>query len=269
MAQAGEVIAQKIKQVITNQPTITTAIDALKHDIPFLHDEACYHLIMDILKQNTHLQLINDYNTKRVPESDTDIDRETDDMLATFDERELKEYTQTLQSNDNICVMDWNKVIECVNHEMWPKLGSIIKGILRKKGEEMMDCEVKEEDITTVMETLKNKGIAAESINYLQELIERAMHWNRNPKQYDDERGNENDFDALLSDIWSVYKWFHFAHFNLTEYSFHQFQKDIRESAHRFKPFLGNKSITNIRIAHDECNLYPQYLINDDIFDIF
>eukprot|EP01083_Nonionella_stella_P313891 1128631_1 len=214
MAHAGEAIADKIKQTITEQSTITAAINALKLDIPFLDDEACYRFIIGLLKHDdiAGLNLIDDYNTQHAPESDGDINRETEDMLATFEQSEMKEYAQTMQSNDNIGAVDWDKIIECVRHEMWPKLGSIMKAILRANEKETTGCEVNEEDITLVLDTLEDKRIASESITYLKQLIQRAMQLNVKPNQhqYDHESENENDFEALLNDIWSVYKCFHF-----------------------------------------------------------
>eukprot|EP01083_Nonionella_stella_P126615 383324_1 len=270
MAQTGEVIANKIKQIITKQSTITEAINALKHDVSFTSDDACYYIIIGLLKEDDNLNLVDDYNPTRAPkgDSDGDINKETEDILETFDESEMKElYTQVLQSNEEILVMDWNKIIECVKHEMWPKLGSIMKGILRSNQKEMMGCEVKEQDIKIVIDALKEKRIAAESIDYLQTLIQRATHLNSNP-DIDEESVNENDFETLLSDIWSVYKCYQFTQFNLTQYSLHQFNSDIMERAHRFEQCLHNKP-TNVQIKHDKSYLHPQYLVDDQIFDIF
>eukprot|EP01083_Nonionella_stella_P293558 998383_1 len=122
--KAGEVIGYNIHQIISKQSTITGAINALKRDVPFMNDEACFHIITALVKEDDDLLLIDDYNTNRVSDSDADINQETEDILATFDESEMKDlYVQTLQTNDDIGVMDWNKIIECVKHEMWPKLG--------------------------------------------------------------------------------------------------------------------------------------------------
>eukprot|EP01083_Nonionella_stella_P083159 229783_1 len=274
MAHAGEAIADKIKQTITEQSTITAAINALKLDIPFLDDETCYRIIIGSLKQNdiAGLNLIDDYNTQRASESDGDINRETEDMLATFAHSEMKEYAQTMQSNDNIDTMNWNKIIECVGHEMWPKLGSIMKAILRLDTNDV--GEVKKEDIDKVIAALKKKGIAAESINYLEKLIQRAMCFYANQNQYqNDESESDTDFEALLNDIWSVYKCYHFTQSNLTQHSLDQFKEEIAERARRFEDAeiaeRLPKSTTNIKIKHDQCHLYPQYLIDDDIFDVF
>eukprot|EP01083_Nonionella_stella_P040066 108948_1 len=143
MAQA----TKEIKQLVASQSTVTAAINALQRNIPFLNDDACFHIIMDVLQDDDDLNLIDDYNSKYTPKSDEDINKKTDDMLETFDANEMKEYAQTLQANDDIGVMDWDKIIECVRHEMWPKLGSIMKGILRLNKKEMAGCEVEEEDI--------------------------------------------------------------------------------------------------------------------------
>eukprot|EP01083_Nonionella_stella_P313023 1121750_1 len=263
MAQA----TKENKQLVAAESTVTAAINALQRNIPFLsdHDDACYQIIMDLLQEDEDLNLIDDYNAKHTPKSDEDINKKTDDMLETFVANEMKEYAQTLQSHDDIGVMDWDKIIECVRHEMWPKLGSIMKGILRLNKKEMTGCEVKEEDIKIVLNALEKKGIAVESLEYLKALIQRAIHLNANANQYrhGDERANENDFEALLNDIWSVYKCYRFTQSNFTEYSFDQFNQEITERARQFKSF------TNIQIKHDKCHLYPQYLIDDDIFGVF
>eukprot|EP01083_Nonionella_stella_P157109 509652_1 len=206
-----------MKQMVAAQSTITAAINALQRNIPFLNDDACYQIIMELQKDDG-LNLIDDYNAKYTPKSDEDINKKTDDMLETFVANEMKEYAQTLQSHDDIGVMDWDKIIECVRHEMWPKLGSIMKAILRANEKETTGCEVNEEDITLVLDTLEDKRIASESITYLKQLIQRAMQLNVKPNQhqYDHESENENDFEALLNDIWSVYKCFHFIQSNFT-----------------------------------------------------
>eukprot|EP01083_Nonionella_stella_P054254 143265_1 len=164
-----------------------------------------------------------------------------------------------MQSNDNIGAVDWDKIIECVRHEMWPKLGSTMKAILRANEKETTGCEVNEEDITLVLDTLEDKRIASESITYLKQLIQRAMQLNVKPNQhqYDHESENENDFEALLNDIWSVYKCFHFIQSNFTQYSFDAFTKAIKERAHQFEEFLRAKSTTDIQIKRDQCHLYP------------
>eukprot|EP01084_Bolivina_argentea_P262891 444770_1 len=49
---------------------------------------------------------------------------------------EKKQETETFD-DINLCSqnfrMDWMKICECVSHEMWPKLSSIIKSIIRDK----------------------------------------------------------------------------------------------------------------------------------------
>eukprot|EP01083_Nonionella_stella_P293555 998368_1 len=134
----------------------------------------------------------------------------------------------------------------------------------------MAGCEVKKDDIEMVVDAFKEKGIASESINYLQKLIERAIQFpNRSGYDIYCENQNQNDFEALLSDIWSVYKCHQFTQSNWTEHSLKKFQDAITERARQFEPYLCNKSTTNIQIKHDQCHLYPQYLIDDDIFDVF
>eukprot|EP01083_Nonionella_stella_P082684 228284_1 len=187
MAQA----TKETKQLVAAQSTVTAAINALQRNIPFLSDDACYRIIMDLLQEDDDLDLIDDYNTKHTPKSDDDINKKTDDILATFDANEMKEFAQTLQANDDIGVMDWDKIIECVRHEMWPKLGSIMKGILHANEKEMAGCEVKEE---SVVDALQKKGIAAESIHYLETLIQRAMQLNANTNQY---RYADESHDAM------------------------------------------------------------------------
>eukprot|EP01083_Nonionella_stella_P307389 1080143_1 len=112
MAQA----TKEIKQLVAAQSTVTAAINALQRNIPFLsdHDDACYQIFMDLLLEDDDLDLIEDYNSKHTPKSDEDINKKTDDMLGTFDANEMKEYTQTLKSHDDIGAMDWDKIIECV-----------------------------------------------------------------------------------------------------------------------------------------------------------
>eukprot|EP01083_Nonionella_stella_P288014 980326_1 len=58
-------IMKGIKQLVVAQSTITAAINVLQRNITFLHDDACYQIIMDLLQEDDGSNLIDDYNTQR------------------------------------------------------------------------------------------------------------------------------------------------------------------------------------------------------------
>ncbi len=77
-----------------------------------------------------------------------------------------------------ICIdfkMDWLKICECISHEMWPKLSSIVTSIIREKN--INNFEINNENIKNIIDALKRRTIEIEPITYLQELIKRAIKY--------------------------------------------------------------------------------------------
>eukprot|EP01084_Bolivina_argentea_P039562 73109_1 len=131
-----------IEQIVKNETTIFDAINALKKQLRFMNEEALYNMIIDLLKCNKHLPLIDNYKNDL---NDIDnINEETENIMKSFEPNELIQLRTSLMTDNNkhnhikthenqSFVMDWMKVCECVSHEMWPKLSSIIKSIIREK----------------------------------------------------------------------------------------------------------------------------------------
>ncbi len=69
--------------------------------------------------------------------------------------------------------MDWMKICECISHEMWPKLSSIIKSIIREKN--IDNYQINNENIKNIIDSLRTRTIQIEPIQYLQKLIKRAI----------------------------------------------------------------------------------------------
>eukprot|EP01084_Bolivina_argentea_P123599 219036_1 len=138
-----------IDEIVRNHSTISDAIDTIKNKLPFMNEETLYNIIIDLLKYNKHLSLID--NFRHESSNNDSINKETEDLIKSFHPNELTQLHNVLisdeEKNDNISTdekqkhvasllnfkMDWMKICECISHEMWPKLSSIIKGIIRKK----------------------------------------------------------------------------------------------------------------------------------------
>eukprot|EP01084_Bolivina_argentea_P127048 224768_1 len=117
------------------------------------------------------------------------VDNATEEMILSLDNDEFATMHDILvhDGRDNAAYrshslskssaidfkMDWTKICECVAHEMWPKLSSIIKTIISENNINI--STINSESINIIVETLKCRNTAIESIQYLKKLIQRAL----------------------------------------------------------------------------------------------
>eukprot|EP01084_Bolivina_argentea_P039563 73111_1 len=80
--------------------------------------------------------------------------------------------TDEMDENQSF-MMDWMKICECVSHEMWPKLSSIIKAIIRQKNIDVF--KINNKNIKKIIDCLKTRNIEIAAIKYLEKLIKRAI----------------------------------------------------------------------------------------------
>eukprot|EP01083_Nonionella_stella_P054922 144942_1 len=169
--------------------------------------------------------------------------------------------------------LSWDHVVECIKQEMWPKLASVIKALLNRKneqGNQMIEInDLSDECIDHIVNILKkNKRLPSEECEYLKRLILRATHFDPNESHYNvkevTELGYYNDglSQSLLMDIYDVHKIFVFANFHFREY-------DMREFVSNISNAFGDRFIETCVPFKPRFNLYPNYIIDDDIFRVF
>eukprot|EP01083_Nonionella_stella_P104329 298860_1 len=71
--------------------------------------------------------------------------------------------------------LSWDHVVECIKHEMWPKVASVIKALLKRKnekGNQMIDIyDVSDESIDHIVNILKERGLPSEECEYLKQFV--------------------------------------------------------------------------------------------------
>eukprot|EP01084_Bolivina_argentea_P299751 516725_1 len=175
--------------------------------------------------------------------------------------------------------IDWFKACNGIAHELWPKLASTVKTIVSNKDNNIDVQQVNQMNIDKVMETLRGRYLGVEEQYYLKQFLIRAASFtpinNKSDNGYSDRF--YNDFHhkkkglsaGLLMDIFDVHRLFIFSNFHFKEYSVDDFKEDIKQKGTQI---IGEKFIeryvNNIKMQ-ERFNLYPQYIVNDNIFRVF
>eukprot|EP01084_Bolivina_argentea_P200141 342288_1 len=272
---------EQIKKIINNHSTLS--VNELS--------QICHNIITDLITNDDNLKLMNDEN---------DINQETELILSSFAPEELDQYEQLLNheekqiatmsdrdtTNDknsfdkNIVQMQmdqkqdfqisWHHICNAVHHEMWPKLANIIRAIIRKADDKFKLNDLSDEYIDEFMKMLKNKRqLSIEEQQYLMALLARAKSFeiDAHSNVTFDISTDKTDFDinkqvlnqSLLQDIFDVHQWFIFSNFNFATYSIQDFHQDLQNC---------EKHLRNLSFEK-RCDLYPEYLIEDDLYEIF
>eukprot|EP01084_Bolivina_argentea_P308635 533733_1 len=160
-----------------------------------------------------------------------------------------RKYIGSNHTNNAESKITWFNIANCVNHEMYPKLGSAIRAIVNKSdinnggGDDakigLYDLESKHIKImTAILKEKRNLGV--EERNYLKKLIERALDFfstGDGEKRYNAFNGSvhSTDFDVkvkslnrtVIQDIFDVHRYFKFCNYHFDEYSLEQFRNDV------------------------------------------
>eukprot|EP01083_Nonionella_stella_P232592 820325_1 len=197
--------------------------------------------------------------------------------MSTHEVHSLEQAIAKVHAHDDFS-MNWNHLMECIKHEMWPKLASVIKAMFDSKTEDANQSVIHVDDlsddcINNVMNILTTKkGLPSEESKYLEQLIIRAKEFNPNQLQYHcvDENEDTSQYkdglnESLLMDIYDVHRIFVFANFNFTDYTTHHFKTDINKA---FGEQFIETHAHNVSLE-PRFNLYPVYIIDDDIFRVF
>eukprot|EP01083_Nonionella_stella_P221520 791352_1 len=158
--------------------------------------------------------------------------------------------------------LSWNHLIECIKHEMWPKLASVIQAMVNNDDEKqngMIDADdVSDDCVRNIIDVLKTKRhLPSEECEYLKQLIARAKQFD--PNKYN-HYINANEDNHPIMDIYDVHHIFMFTNFNFREYKMNDFKTNVAQA-------FGQKWNENASFK-PRFNLYPVYIVDDDIFRV-
>eukprot|EP01083_Nonionella_stella_P303686 1052189_1 len=163
--------------------------------------------------------------------------------------------------------LSWNHLIECIKHEMWPKLASVIQGMVNnddEKQNQMIDVDnVSDDCVRNIIDVLRTKRhLPSEECKYLKQIIARAKQFD--PAQYNHHQNanhmSTSEDNHQIMDIYDVHNIFMFTNFNFREYTIENFKTNAAQA-------LGQKWIDNASFE-PRFSLYPVYLVDDDIFRV-
>ena len=160
----------------------------------------------------------------------------------------------------NVPQMSWMKIASCVDHELYLKLGSVLRSIVRSADAAIDEAHVDEASIQTVMNILKTKrGLPLDERVFLRKLIGRALQLQTDQAHHENEDVDAIRQEDVLQDIFDVHSAFKFSNCHFEEYTQSQFMRDIIRAGLKF-PFG--------RDVRERMSFHPQYIIHDDMFKI-
>eukprot|EP01084_Bolivina_argentea_P128673 227401_1 len=251
------------------------------------------------------LQLITIQIT-RTDSYDMDWEEVTDKLLSDMDVEEVSHLRDELSKDDHkfnksrLSIkkinfrMDWQKACNAIKHEMWSKLASSVRAIVNDKNRNIDQYDLSVECINKVINILKEeRHLAVEEREYLRKLLKRCakfrpaflkMSVKDKQQSYtvvsdDIENDIYTDFDidesekglnmSLLIDIFNVHRVFRFSNFHFKEYSVSEYRNQIEK---RCKQIFGDELVEKCKndiTFSERFNLYPGYVIDDNMFRIF
>eukprot|EP01084_Bolivina_argentea_P123314 218534_1 len=235
------------------------------------------------------IPVINISNEQKQANS-ADINDITDEMINDMQLEEITSLQSTInhfdkqtnhQLNQSTQFMDWERVCNGINHELWPKIANAVRAIINDKDKPIDKYDFSKDCIDKVMDILKKERyLPNEERQYLRRVLQRAIAFTQitNEQRQRQEMMNSDVTKKavqtlLLMDIFDVHKIFKFFNFNFKEYDIADYEKDIKTCIEKQgKKALGDvfieQHINNVTFC-DRSNLYPNYVINDDMFQIF
>eukprot|EP01083_Nonionella_stella_P268959 909550_1 len=171
--------------------------------------------------------------------------------------------------------ISWSHLLACIQHEMWPKLASVIESMLKP----IDNYDLSDKCRRNILDILaEKKRLPFEECQYLKELMLRAIEFHPkksgNPSNPNTDNANLNRNDShsadglnlsLLMDIYDVHSIFVFSNFNFSEYTIDQFKANVTDA---FGPEFVEKYETNLSFK-PRFNPYPVYIIDDDMSRVF
>eukprot|EP01084_Bolivina_argentea_P200532 342903_1 len=257
----------EINATINKHLTISSAVNELTQKLPF-SEEMYDNMIMSNYNKMVNELTKHDQNIKWFHSND-DINKQTDDIISSFNEDELSQMKQIMQSdktNDQIkFYMNWDHICNAIQHEMWPKLANIVRAVINNADE----SKHKILDIHDVIKILRNERyLAIEERQYLTALVERAKAFDfRHNVNYTKEQETSDLIKhfssetkglnkSLLQDVFDVHRSFLFSDFNFRDYTADDFKNDIERNQHYFGSKFYEQYIQNLA-PKQQFNLRP------------
>eukprot|EP01084_Bolivina_argentea_P260536 440016_1 len=180
--------------------------------------------------------------------------------------------------------LNWRHIANCVDKEMYAKLGSAIRSIIDEDKASKQHIIQSTKNVDELMDILKNKrNLGIEERQYLRNLIKRAQHFvpitkNNIRNEYICVVGNDilKDFYSkmkglnpqILQDIFDVHRCFMFTNYHFDEYSVDDYKTNLYENGKDvFGEEFVQKCLSQIEFK-PQFDFYPTYLMNDNMFEI-
>eukprot|EP01083_Nonionella_stella_P016513 46098_1 len=191
------------------------------------------------------------------------------DAMTTEEIHSLKKVKEQHSNNPSSHFdfkISWNHLMECIRHEMWPRLASVIKAMLDNEDEKQNAItdvhDLGNACVRDVVNILKTKRhLPDEECEYLTQLIIRAKQfdphkYHRNTNASDMIINDHEDTDQmhglskpLCLDIYNVHNVLMFTNFNFREYTKDHFKTNTAQT-------VGQKW-TDDASFNSRFNLYP------------
>eukprot|EP01084_Bolivina_argentea_P010038 18723_1 len=160
---------------------------------------------------------------------------DSNNVLDTFTPSDLDDMENAMKNKG----LNWMNITNCVNQELYPKLGSAIQSIITHDEFKIKFYDLSNRWIDKIIDTLKTKRhLDIEERLYLRKLCQRAQEFipitNDNRKQLfvNDENkiDYQKDFHAkykglnrkMMQDIFDTHRLFRFDNYHFDEYSVQQ-----------------------------------------------
>ena len=87
----------------------------------------------------------------------------------------LSEEKKSDRISSSRCQMNWNKIAECVAHELYPKLSNTIKSIIQNDNKHNIGInDFNDKYIDKMIDMLKDKQLSSGQQKYIYDLCKRA-----------------------------------------------------------------------------------------------
>ena len=166
----------------------------------------------------------------------------------------------------------WDFIVSAVEHEISHYMAQVIKSLIPKLGE--LSTESAAELISVVTKNT-NLNLNVAEKDYFRSLINRAStvgEWHSsletNLQKKQDSQFEENSSERLIRDIFNTHKVFSFGSFNCREYKWEHFVDSVSKiNTNKYRK-IADSMLRKKENFQCHATLYPNYLIDDDIFEI-
>ena len=173
----------------------------------------------------------------------------------------------------------WRNIACCVEHEMYSKLGSVLRSIVSEKGREDEDIDAKAvQSVTEILRT--RRKLVVEERAYFGKLVERALaapiaSHNVNAEQQRLQSNSavlasvsrlQDVSAATLDDIYAVRRMFVWCHYHFAEYAPQRFVADMTRESMKWSE-SEQAALFTLSFAQTP-SFFARQLIADDMLEI-